>query len=78
VAKEGDVEGTPLRAPMPGLIVSLQVKVGDTVQEGDTVLVLEAMKMENAIPAPVSGTIKAIYFGSGASVTKDDLICVIG
>jgi len=75
---EADVEGTQLRAPMPGLIIRIEVKVGDTVQEGDTVLVLEAMKMENSIPAPASGTIKAIYFGSGDSVTKDDLICVIG
>jgi pyruvate carboxylase subunit B len=78
VPMEGDVEGTPLRAPMPGLIVRLEVKVGDTVQEGDTVLVLEAMKMENAIPAPVSGTVKAVYFSSGDSVTKEDVICVIG
>jgi oxaloacetate decarboxylase alpha subunit/pyruvate carboxylase subunit B len=77
-APGGDVEGTKLRAPMPGLIVSIEVKVGDTVQEGDTVLVLEAMKMENSIPAPASGTIKAIYFDSGDSVTKDEVICVIG
>jgi biotin carboxyl carrier protein len=73
-----DVEGKPLTAPMPGLIISVEVKVGDTVQEGDTVLVLEAMKMENSIPAPASGTIKAVYFGSGDSVNKDDVICVIG
>ncbi len=77
-AAKSAVEGTPLTAPMPGLIISIEVKVGDTVQEGDTVLVLEAMKMENSIPAPVSGTIKEIYFGSGDSVTKDELICVIG
>ena len=63
---------------MPGLVIRLEVKVGDTVRQGDPVLILEAMKMENAIPAPVSGTIKAIYFGSGDSVTKDDLLCVIG
>ena len=75
---EGDVEGKPLTAPMPGLIISVAVKVGDTVQEGDPVLVLEAMKMENSIPAPASGTIKAVYFGSGDSVNKDDVICVIG
>lgn len=73
-----DVEGTPLKAPMPGLIIRLEVKVGDTVQAGDTVLVLEAMKMENAIPAPVSGTVRAVYFASGDSVTKDDVICIIG
>jgi oxaloacetate decarboxylase alpha subunit/pyruvate carboxylase subunit B len=77
-AAAGDVEGTPLRAPMPGLITRLEVKVGDTVQKGDTVLVLEAMKMENSIPAPVSGTIKAIHFGSGDSVSRDDVICIIG
>ncbi len=77
-AAEGDVAGKPLTAPMPGLIISVAVKVGDTVQEGDPVLVLEAMKMENSIPAPVSGTIKAVYFGSGDSVNKDDVICVIG
>ncbi len=77
-AEAGDVDGTPLRAPMPGMIISLEVKVGDTVQEGDTILVLEAMKMENSIPAPTGGTVKAIYFGSGDSVAKDDVICVIG
>ena len=77
-AAEADAEGTPLTAPMPGLIMSIEVQVGDTVQEGDTVLVLEAMKMENAIPAPVSGTVKAVYFKSGDSVTKDDVICIIG
>jgi oxaloacetate decarboxylase alpha subunit/pyruvate carboxylase subunit B len=77
-AAEGDVEGEPLKAPMPGLIISVEVKVGDTVQEGDPVLVLEAMKMENSIAAPTSGTIKALYFGSGDSVNKDDIICVIG
>jgi len=77
-ATGGDVEGKPLKAPMPGLIISVEVKVGDTVQEGDPVLVLEAMKMENSIPAPASGTIKAVYFRSGDSVNKDDVICVIG
>jgi len=77
-AAEEDVKGNPLKAPMPGLIISVEVKVGDTVQEGDPVLVLEAMKRENSIPAPVSGTIKAVYFGSGDSVNKDDTVCVIG
>jgi len=77
-AAEEVVEGKPLTAPMPGLIISVEVKVGDTVQEGDPVLVLEAMKMENSIPAPASGTIKAVYFGSGDSVNKDDVICIIG
>ena len=72
------VDGTPLRAPMPGMIVSVKKNVGDAVEEGETVVVLEAMKMENALPAPVSGTIKAINVASGDSVAKNDVILVIG
>ena len=71
-------DGTPLRAPMPGMIVSYQKNVGDTVAEGDTVLILEAMKMENALPAPASGTIQAINFSSGDTVAKGDVLAVIG
>ena len=76
VAAEG--EGTPLLAPMPGMIVSYQKQVGDAVEEGETVVVLEAMKMENALPAPVSGTLKSINFSSGDSVAKGDVLCLIG
>jgi oxaloacetate decarboxylase alpha subunit/pyruvate carboxylase subunit B len=60
------------------MIISYQKKVGDAIEEGDTVLILEAMKMENALPAPVSGTIKAINFSSGDSVAKGDVLAVIG
>jgi oxaloacetate decarboxylase alpha subunit/pyruvate carboxylase subunit B len=73
-----DVDGTPLKAPMPGMIVRYQKQVGDAVNKGETVLILEAMKMENALQAPVGGTIKAINFSSGDSVAKDDVLCVIG
>jgi len=72
------VDGTPLRAPMPGMIVKYEKNVGDTVKIGDTIVILEAMKMENALPAPVAGTIKAINFKSGDSVAKNDILCVIG
>ncbi len=71
------VDGTPLVAPMPGMIVSYSKQVGDTVTEGETVVVLEAMKMENALPAPVAGTIKAITRKSGDSVAKNDVLAVI-
>jgi oxaloacetate decarboxylase alpha subunit/pyruvate carboxylase subunit B len=71
-------EGTSLVAPMPGMIVNYEKQVGDEVSEGETVVVLEAMKMENALPAPCSGTIKAINFNSGDSVAKSDVLCVIG
>ncbi len=72
------VEGTPLTAPMPGMIVSYAKKVGDAVEAGETVVILEAMKMENALPAPVSGTLKSILFSSGDSVAKNAVLCVIG
>jgi len=68
----------PLRAPMPGMIISYTVEVGDQVKTGDLVCVLEAMKMQNSLPAPASGTIKAIFFEPGASVAKDAVILVIG
>jgi pyruvate carboxylase subunit B len=56
----------PLRAPMPGMIISYAVKVGDKVSTGDLVCVLEAMKMQNSLPAPASGTVSAINFEPGA------------
>jgi pyruvate carboxylase subunit B len=68
----------PLRAPMPGMIISYAVKVGDKVSTGDLVCVLEAMKMQNSLPAPASGTVSAINFEPGASVAKDAVIMVIG
>jgi oxaloacetate decarboxylase alpha subunit/pyruvate carboxylase subunit B len=60
------------------MIVRYEKKVGDAVTKGETVLVLEAMKMENALPAPVSGTVKSVHFDSGDSVAKGDVMCVIG
>lgn len=77
-APAAEADGTPMTAPMPGMIVSVAKNVGDTVEKGDTVIVLEAMKMENALPAPVSGTIKAINVKQGASVAKGAVLAVIG
>ncbi len=68
---------TPLIAPMPGMIVGVGKKEGDKVKEGETVLILEAMKMENALPAPVSGTITRINLGVGDHVAKNDILCLI-
>ena len=73
-----DVEGTPLTAPMPGMIVKYLKAMGDPVEKGENVVVLEAMKMENALPAPDSGTMKSINFSIGDSVAKGDVLCVIG
>lgn len=73
---EGD--GTSLTAPMPGMIVSFRKKEGDTVKAGETVVILEAMKMENALPAPADGVIRSIQVKSGENVAKDAVLCVIG
>ncbi len=79
VAPEALAAGeVPLKAPMPGMIISYAVQVGDMVKTGDLICVLEAMKMQNSLPAPAAGTIKAINFEPGASVAKDATILVIG
>jgi pyruvate carboxylase subunit B len=75
---ESDTEGTPLKSPMPGIIVSYKKQVGDSVNTGEIVVILEAMKMENALPSPAGGIIKSINFVSGDSVARNDVLCVIG
>lgn len=69
--------GTPVPAPMPGNIVSLEVKVGDSVAEGDVVAVMEAMKMNVEVVAPCAGTIKQILVEKGAVVATDDALMII-
>ena len=76
-APAADVGGTKLAAPMPGLIIRYLKNVGDKVAKGEAVVVLEAMKMENALAAPCDGVIKAIGFKSGDTVTKGAALCVI-
>ena len=68
---------TPVPAPMPGNIVSLEVKVGDSVAEGDVVAVMEAMKMNVEVVAPCAGTIKQILVEKGAVVATDDALMII-
>jgi oxaloacetate decarboxylase alpha subunit/pyruvate carboxylase subunit B len=63
---------------MPGMIIKYEKNVGDSVNEGETVVVIEAMKMENALPAPASGVIKAINNKSGDSVARGDVLAIIG
>lgn len=69
--------GSGIIAPMPGIISRYEKEVGDEVQEGDVVVILEAMKMENPLHSEVSGRIKAFNFKVGDSVKKGDLIVVI-
>ena len=77
-AQKADVTGTLLLAPMPGMIVKYMKNVGDAVTKGETIVVLEAMKMENALTAPCDGVVKAIQFKSGDTVAKGASLCVIG
>ena len=63
-----------VKAPMPGLVLSISAKVGDTVRKGDALLILEAMKMENVIKAAGEGIIKSILVQKGAAVDKNQLL----
>ena len=67
-----------ITAPMSGTIFKSLVKVGDTVKNGQAVIVLEAMKMENEIFAPCDGTVKEVKFAEGAAVSPGDVLVVIG
>lgn len=63
---------------MPGMVIRYEVKEGDSVKEGDTIMILEAMKMENSLPSPAAGVIKQICCKEGQSVQKGDVLAVIG
>lgn len=71
-------KGEVVTAPLPGVILDIKVKVGDAVKAGQTVAVLEAMKMENEIEATVSGTVTAVNAGKGDSVLEGAAIITIG
>jgi biotin carboxyl carrier protein len=63
-----------LKAPMPGLVLSILVNEGDTIAKGDSLLVLEAMKMENIIKSPTEGVIKKIHAVKGSAVEKNQIL----
>lgn len=65
---------TPVASPMPGTILEIKVAVGATVKRGETLCVLEAMKMENDIPAPCDGKVAAINTSKGSSVAAGDIL----
>lgn len=70
-------KGTKVGAPLPGTITEIKVKVGDSVKTGDTVLVLEAMKMQNNIEAETSGTVSSILVKEGDTVMEGDTLITI-
>ena len=67
-----------INAPLPGVVLDIKVKAGDVVKKGQTLIVLEAMKMENNIAAPSDGTISKISVEKGASVLEGTELIVIG
>ena len=70
-------DGTPVTAPMPGNVLKVLVKPGEAVAEGQTVVILEAMKMENEINAPCAGTVKQIVADVGSVVATGDTLVLI-
>ena len=70
--------GNAVKAPLPGTIIAINVKVGDQVNVCDVVIVLEAMKMQNNIEAEFAGTVKAINVNNGDSVMEGSVLLTIG
>ncbi|MHB8585995.1 MAG: biotin/lipoyl-containing protein [Thermoplasmatota archaeon] len=66
-----------VKPPMPGKVIAVRVKPGDTVKAGETLLVLEAMKMQNEISAPVAGTVKEVKAKPGQAVESKDVLVII-
>ena len=77
-ADQAPAAGNILKAPLPGTITAINVKVGDSVAIGDTVIVLEAMKMQNNIEAEYAGTVTAIQVNPGDSVMEGAVLLTIG
>jgi len=72
------VGGNKVNSPLPGSVIAVKVSEGQAVKKGDTLLVLESMKMENPIMADCDGTVTKIAVAPGQSVMQDDLLVVIG
>lgn len=76
-AAGGAGEGTPVKAPLPGIVLGIKVAVGQAVKKGDTLVVLEAMKMENAINAEADGTVTGVCVAQGDSVMEGTVLVTV-
>ena len=66
-----------INSPMPGLVVKVQAEVGQTVEPGQTVIILESMKMQNELKSPIGGVVESIHCDAGQTVNKGALLAVI-
>ena len=73
-APKAAASANSITAPLPGSITAVNVKAGDAVKAGDTLLIIEAMKMENEVMAPADGTVKAVHVSAGQSVQQGDAL----
>lgn len=71
-------KGTPVKAPLPGVVTAINVNVGQKVKKGETVVVLEAMKMENNIAAECDGTVTSLCVAQGDSVLEGTVLVTVG
>jgi biotin carboxyl carrier protein len=76
-AGQQGITRSEIRAPMPALVVGVEVAVGDTVEEGQGLIVLEAMKMENELRAHRAGTVKEIHTAKGKTVEKNEILIIL-
>ncbi len=75
---EGDSGLVPTKSPMPGVIVNVLVNVGQAVKKGETLVILESMKMENELKATLDGTVQEIMVEAGATVEKGAVLVTVG
>jgi biotin carboxyl carrier protein len=76
--KSAPAAGFSITAPMPGSIIDVKVREGEAVKEGDVLLILEAMKMENEVTAPRAGSVTAVLVQKGDTVNSGDPLLTIG
>ena len=75
--KVGDGIGQPVESPIQGSVVQIKVKTGDKVKKGDVLLVIEAMKLENAVPSPFDGEVGDILVSKGQTVSTKEVLVYI-
>jgi biotin carboxyl carrier protein len=78
VTSSSSTGGATIVAPIAGKVLGVKVKVGDKVTKGQTVAVIEAMKLENEVPATAEGIVKEIKVNNGDSVNNNDVLIVLG